>query len=127
MRMNTLKLIVALVIATVLVVFGAQNTQLVTFHFLTFELGPAPVILAVFAAAIAGALLAWIVSAPGRFRGMRRRRDLEHQVAAADQRDAERVRAVSAPPAPPQTAVRPGTERPAPPPHPRPPVAPPPR
>ena len=123
--MNTMKLIVALVIAAVLVVFGAQNTQLVTFHFLTFELGPAPVILAVFAAAIAGALLAWIVSAPGRFRGMRRRRDLEHQVAAANERDAQGARAISAPPATPETIVRPATERPAPPSRPRPPVAPP--
>ena len=82
--MPSMKLIVGLILAMALVVFGAQNTQLVTFHFLMFDAGPAPVIFAVFAAALVGALLSWIVSAPGRFRGMRRRRDLEHQVAAAE-------------------------------------------
>ena len=81
--MPSIKLTVGLILATVLVVFGAQNTQSVTFHFLMFDAGPAPVIFVVFAAALVGALLSWIVSTPGRFRGMRRRRDLEHQVAAA--------------------------------------------
>jgi uncharacterized integral membrane protein len=81
--MSSLKLIAGLMLASSLVVFGAQNTQSVTFHFLMFEAGPAPVVFAVFAAALLGVLLGWIVSAPGRFRGMRRRRDLEHQVIAA--------------------------------------------
>lgn len=89
--MPPMKLIAGLILATALVVFGAQNTQSVTFHFLTFDAGPAPVIFAVFAAALAGALLAWTVSAPGRFRGMRRRRDLEHQVATAQERAAAAV------------------------------------
>jgi uncharacterized integral membrane protein len=78
-----MKLIVWLVLATGLVVFGAQNTQSVTFHFLMWNLGPAPVIFAVFAAAVVGVLLAWIVSAPARFRGMRRRQKLEREVVAA--------------------------------------------
>ena len=80
--MASIKLIAVLILATALVVFGAQNTQSVTFHFLMFDVGPAPVILAVFVGVLVGALLGWIVSVPGRFRGMRRRRDLEHQVAA---------------------------------------------
>ena len=122
--MNTMKLVVALVIATVLVVFGAQNTQSVTFRFLMFELGPTPVILAVFAAAIAGAVLAWMVAVPGRFRGMRRRHDLEHQVADATEWDAERSRAASATTSPLETTIHPGTERPAAPPRTRPPTRP---
>ncbi|TAJ18706.1 MAG: DUF1049 domain-containing protein [Dehalococcoidia bacterium] len=81
--MPPVKLIIGLIVATALVVFGAQNTQDVTFHFLMFETRPAPVLLAVFAAALAGALLAWIVSTPGRYRGMRQRRDLERQVTTA--------------------------------------------
>jgi uncharacterized integral membrane protein len=80
--MPSIKLVAALILAAILVVFGAQNTQSVTFHFLVFDAGPVPVVLVVFLAAILGALLAWIVSAPGRFRGMRHRRDLEHQIAA---------------------------------------------
>ncbi|TAK73794.1 MAG: LapA family protein [Dehalococcoidia bacterium] len=107
--MSSMKLIAALILATALVVFGAQNTQSVTFHFLMFDVGPAPVLLAVFAAAIIGAMLAWTVSAPGRFRGMRRRRDLEHEVAAAQEQLKaattaleESRRASRPPPTPPQ-------------------------
>ena len=94
--MPPMKLIIGLIVATALVVFGAQNTQAVTFHFLMFETRPAPVLFAVFAAALAGALLAWIVSAPGRFRGMRQRRELEHQVTAAHQRTDAAVAEVEA-------------------------------
>lgn len=100
----SMKLIVGLILATALVVFGAQNTQSVTFHFLMFDVGPAPVLFAVFTAAIVGAVLAWIVSAPGRFRGMRRRRDLEHQVTVAQEQlktattEVEESRRASRPP-----------------------------
>ena len=106
----SLQLIVCLVLATALVVFGAQNTQSVTFHFLMWDVGPAPVIFAVFAAALAGVLLGWIVSAPGRFRGMRRRRNLEHQVTAAREEtravttEAEAARIAAAPPREPPPA-----------------------
>ena len=86
--MPSIKLVAALILAAILVVFGAQNTQSVTFHFLVFEAGPAPVVLVVFVAAILGALLGSIVSAPGRFRGMRQRRDLEHQIASVHERSA---------------------------------------
>jgi uncharacterized integral membrane protein len=94
------------------VVFGAQNTQSVTFHFLVWDAGPAPVIFAVFAAALVGVLLGWIVSAPGRFRGMRSRRKLEHQVAAAREEtkavvtEAEKARIAAAPPIEPAPADR---------------------
>jgi hypothetical protein len=62
--MSSLKLIAALLVAMVLVVFGAQNTQAVTFHFLTFKAPSTPMVLALFMAALLGALLGWIISAP---------------------------------------------------------------
>ena len=86
--MSSLKLIAALLVAIVLVVFGAQNTQAVTFHFLMFKAPSAPMVLALFVAALLGALLAWIVSAPGRFRRMRERRGLQGQVAEHERADA---------------------------------------
>jgi len=83
--MNSLKLIAGIVCATVVVVFGAQNTQRVTFHFLVFSVPSAPMVLALFLAALLGALLAWAVLAPGRFRNMRERRGLRAKVAAQPQ------------------------------------------
>jgi uncharacterized integral membrane protein len=80
--MSSLKLIAALLAATVLVVFGAQNTQAVTLHFLMFKVPSMPMVFALFAAVVLGALLGWIVSAPGRFRGMHERRGLRGQVEA---------------------------------------------
>src|SRR5947209_17764530 len=82
--MSSLKLIAALLVATVLVVFGAQNTQAVTFHFLVFKVPSAPMVFALFVAALLGALLGWIVSAPSRFRSRRQRHDLQGQVASRD-------------------------------------------
>jgi uncharacterized integral membrane protein len=90
--MNSLKLIAAFLVAIVLVVFGAQNTQAVTFHFLMFKAPSAPMVLALFLAALLGALLGWIVSAPGRFRRMRERRGLQGQVAAHERADAAAAR-----------------------------------
>ena len=78
--MSSLKLIAGLVVATIVVVFGAQNTQEVSFHFLMFKVPPAPLVLALFAAVLLGALLGWIVSAPSRFRNMRQRHGLEGQI-----------------------------------------------
>jgi uncharacterized integral membrane protein len=82
---NTFKLIVGLILAGVLVAFGAQNTQAITLHFLIFKAPSMPMVLALFAAALLGALLAWVVSAPDRFRRMRERRGLRSQVTAHDQ------------------------------------------
>lgn len=86
--MDSLKLIAALLVAIVLVVFGAQNTQSVTFHFLVFKAPSAPMVLALFVAALLGVLLGWIVSAPGRFRRRRERRGLQGQVAEHERADA---------------------------------------
>ena len=79
-----MKLIIGIIVAAVLVVFVAQNPQIVTFHFLMFKIPSAPMVLALFAAALLGALLGWIVSTPGRFRRMRERRGLRGQIAAHD-------------------------------------------
>src|SRR5687768_12154916 len=86
-----MKLVVALIFATVLVVFGAQNTQSVTFHFIVFDVGPAPVVFAVFVAALVGVVIGWLVSVPGRLHGLRTRQDLEREVAAAHERTAAAV------------------------------------
>jgi uncharacterized integral membrane protein len=80
--MNSAKLFVALILATVVVVFGAQNTQAVTFHFLVFKVPSVPLVLPLFGAVLVGALLTWVVSVPGRFRRMRQRRGLQDEVAA---------------------------------------------
>lgn len=90
--MSSLKLIGALLIAILLVVFGAQNTQAATFHFLMFKAPSAPMVLALFVAALLGALLGWIVSAPGRFRHMRERHELQGQVTAHERADAAAAR-----------------------------------
>ena len=83
--MNTTKLFAALILATAIVVFGAQNTQAVTFHFLLFKVPAVPLVLPLFGAVLLGAILAMIVAAPGRFRRMRQRQGLQSEVAAHDQ------------------------------------------
>jgi uncharacterized integral membrane protein len=100
--MNSLKLIAGIVCATIVVVFGAQNTQRVTFHFLMVSVPSAPMVLALFLAALLGALLAWSVVVPGRFRNMRERRGLKEKVAAGEHALAESV-ATNAPSATPRS------------------------
>ena len=85
--MNTFRLVAGLIVLTIVVTFGAQNTQTVTLHFLMFKVPSAPLVLALFAAVVLGALLGWIVSAPGRFRRMRERHHLEGQVVAQERAD----------------------------------------
>lgn len=87
--MNIFRLSLGLLVATILVVVGAQNTQSVTFHFLFWETRAMPVVLALAIAVFLGALLAWIVSIPGRYRGMRSHRDLQHRAEHAE--EAERA------------------------------------
>jgi uncharacterized integral membrane protein len=109
--MNSLKLVAAIVCATIVVVFGAQNTQRVTFHFLMFSVPSAPMVLALFLAALLGALLGWIVLAPGRFRNMRERRGLREQVAAQAESPASEGPTNAAAISPPSTHA-PGTSQP---------------
>lgn len=80
--MNVLKLVLGLLLAATLVVFGAQNTQSVRFHFIVWETPSVPVVLAIAIAVLLGVLLSWIVSVPGRIHGMRQRRILQHEVDA---------------------------------------------
>lgn len=80
--MNVLKLIVGLLLAGVLVVLGAQNTQSVMFRFIVWETTAIPVALGLAIAVLVGVLLGWIVSVPGRIHGMRQRRSLQHEVDA---------------------------------------------
>lgn len=86
--MSTVKLMAGLLIAAALVVFGAQNTESVSFHFLAWDTLPVPTVLALAIAVLIGVMLSWVVSVPGRFHGMRQRRDLQHQLE-------DRARAVS--------------------------------
>jgi uncharacterized integral membrane protein len=87
--LNAPKLIAGLILAAALVVFGGQNTQSVTFHFLVFKLSSVPMVLALFAAALLGVILGWIVSAPGRIRRMRERRALKDQIESHEQVEAD--------------------------------------
>jgi len=89
--MNIVRLILALVVAALLVVFGAQNTQSVSFRFVTWETTAIPVVLALAIALLLGALLAWMVSVPGRFRGMRSNRRLRHQVEDQERRTQDSI------------------------------------
>lgn len=89
-----MKLIVLLIVALALAVLGAQNTQAVTFEFFLWDIADVPVVAALFGALLVGALLGWAVSAPGRIRGMLRRRDLQHQVATAAGREADAILAM---------------------------------
>lgn len=83
--MNSLKLVIGLILATAVVVFGTQNTQAVTFHFLLFKLPSVPLVLPLFGAVLLGALLGLIFAAPGRVRLMRQRRRLEGEITEHDQ------------------------------------------
>jgi uncharacterized integral membrane protein len=80
--MNITTLLLSLVLAMAVVAFGAQNTQAVTFHFLLFKVPAVPLVLPLFGAVLAGALLGWIVSVPGRLRRMRTRHGLEGEITA---------------------------------------------
>ncbi len=97
--MNTFKLIVALLVAAALVVFGAQNTDSVGFHFLVWDTPSVPAVLALAVAVLLGVLLGWLASAPGRFRARRRRRDLERQLGTRA-REATPQESVEPPPEP---------------------------
>ncbi len=69
--MNSVKLLLFFVVATILVVFGAQNTQPITIHFLVFKLPSTPVVSALAVAALLGALLTFIGTLFGRVRSAR--------------------------------------------------------
>ncbi|HEV3310336.1 MAG TPA: LapA family protein [Chloroflexota bacterium] len=98
--MNSPKLFGALLVAIVVVVFGAQNTQAVRFHFLVLNLPSVPLVLPLFAAILLGAVLGWGVAAPGRFRSLRVTRGLRQKIADQDRVAAAVAQAPASPPDP---------------------------
>ena len=101
--MRTVVLIFMLVVAILLVIFGAQNTQLVSVHFLMIDTGYVSLSLVIVISAVIGAVLASLITVWGRIRrGFRGRRadqqradletrgvDLETRVAALERENAE--------------------------------------
>jgi uncharacterized membrane protein YciS (DUF1049 family) len=101
--MRTILLILVVVVAVLLVIFGAQNTQLVNVHFLMIDTGAVSLSLVIVISAVIGAVLASLLTVWGNIR--RRFRDrradkqkaelqarsiaLETQVAALEQENAE--------------------------------------
>lgn len=88
-------LLLALILAGVLALFGAQNTETVTLHFLWFTARAMPLSLAILGGAMIGALLSFLVGLPGRVRrgliggdlkrqAARQERQITHLQAAAD-------------------------------------------
>jgi uncharacterized integral membrane protein len=72
-------LILALILAGVLALFGAQNTEAVTLHFLWFTARAVPLPLALLGGAVMGALLSVLVGLPGRLRRAFTAGDLKRQ------------------------------------------------
>jgi uncharacterized integral membrane protein len=101
--MRTVVLIFVLLVAILLVIFGAQNTQLVSVHFLMIDTGSVSLSLVIVISAVIGAVLASLITVWGSIRrGFRGRRadqqkadlearsvDLETRVAALERENAE--------------------------------------
>jgi uncharacterized integral membrane protein len=101
--MRTVVLIFMLLVAILLVIFGAQNTQLVNVHFLMIDTGYVSLSLVIVISAVIGAVLASLLSVWGSIRrGFRGRRagqqhadreassgELETRVAALERENAE--------------------------------------
>jgi uncharacterized integral membrane protein len=80
--MRTGVLIFALLVAILLVIFGAQNTQLVSVHFLMIDTGSVSLALVIVISAVIGAVLASLIGVWGSIRrGFRGRRANQQKVA----------------------------------------------
>src|SRR5581483_11817646 len=94
-------LILALILAGALALFGAQNTEPLTLHFLWFTARSVPLPLAMLGGAIVGALLSLLVGLPDRARRAVTRGDLTRRRARREARpqtasaSAERVTRVA--------------------------------
>lgn len=77
--MAQVALVLALILAGILALFGAQNTETVTLHFLWFTARSMPLSLAILGGAVIGALLSFLVGLPGRVRRVLTRGDLKRQ------------------------------------------------
>lgn len=101
--MRTVLLILMVLVAMLLVIFGAQNTQLVNVHFLMIDTGYVSLSLVIVISAVIGAVLASLLTVWGsirrRFRDRRADKQraelqarsiaLETQVAALEQENAK--------------------------------------
>jgi uncharacterized integral membrane protein len=78
--MRTFVVILVMLLAILLVIFGAQNTQLVNIRFLMIETPFVSLSLVIMVSAIAGALLVGLVGLWGNVRrGLRNRREGQNQ------------------------------------------------
>ena len=75
--MAQVTLILTLILAGVLVLLGAQNTETVTLHFLWFTARSMPLSLALLGGAAIGGLLALLVGLPNRVRRTRMGREFK--------------------------------------------------
>ena len=77
--MGQVTIVLAVLLAVVLAVFGAQNTEMVTLHFLGWTARALPLALVILGGAVLGALLGFLVGLPGRVRRAVRGGDLKRQ------------------------------------------------
>jgi uncharacterized membrane protein YciS (DUF1049 family) len=87
--MRTVVLIFLLLIAILLVTFGAQNTQLVSVHFLMIDTGYVSLSLVIVISAVIGAVLASLIGVWGSIRRGFRGRRAGQQKAELEARGAE--------------------------------------
>ncbi len=98
--MNIASLIIGLVVGIALVVFGAQNAQSINVHFFAWESSSVPLVFALGASMLVGAILTLLVSIPGRIRGRGVRRALERELAERDRMVPAMAPRMSPPPMP---------------------------
>ena len=84
--MRTVILILVLLVAILLVIFGAQNTQLVSVHFLMIDTGSVSLALVIVISAVIGAVLASLIGVWGSIRRGFRGRRADQQKAALEAR-----------------------------------------
>lgn len=100
-------LVVALILAGVLALFGAQNTEAVTLHFLWFTARAIPLSLAIVGGAVLGSLLSLLVGLPGRVRRAVTASDLTRQNARQETQIAQLHATVAETKAPPALSHEP--------------------
>jgi len=87
--MRTVVLILTLLVAILLVIFGAQNTQLVSVHFLMIDTGSVSLALVIIISAVIGAVLASLIGVWGSIRRGFRGRRIDQQKAALEARSVD--------------------------------------
>ena len=94
--MRTVVLIFMLLVAILLVIFGAQNTQLVSVHFLMIDTGFVSLALVIVISAVIGAVLTSLITAWGSIRRGFRGRRADQQKAALEARSVDLATRVAA-------------------------------